>query len=819
MFDTLAAGLVIRAKDRASGVLRTIGNGFDTLKDRGSQLKAQLTDLGGALRTMGKAGLVVAGMFGAAGYAAAEFEQQVATVRSVMQGVTDEEFAPLVAEMKRLGATTSFTAKEAGEGAEFLARAGFNAAEQTAALSGVLSAAAADGMALGAAANVVANNVRSFGLEASQASYVADVLALTSSKTNTDISQLGEALRYVSSTAAQMDIPIQHTAAALGLLANAGLQGSIGGTSLNNMLLKLADVSDDNAKKLNSLGIQIQDTGGNLLPLPQLVRNIAGGIDKIPGNLEKAKLLMDLFGIRGQKAAGNLAVAFDKMNKDGANGFNDLFNAIENAGGAAERMAKDRLNSLYGSIDLLTSAMEGLSIELLTPAIKGLSDHVRVLADAFSLMTVGAQQADAALIDLGDRTDAVIKHDAAMSIAEFGAGLRDFADDVRYVIDVVGALKTAFINDVGEKSSSSRSMGYMVGLGLTLTAAFGLLAGVVGVAVLPILAAAAIGFKAILIAAVIMLNIVWPLIVMFGAFAAYVSASRQEGQTFGERMIQVFQGLWAHVSGFFSGFRESFEGSVGATLATFPVLLQRVYTAVSPIFDALGDSFGFVSSTGESAGSRLGTVFGTLLRWGLKLTYFFADFFLPVMTFAFTNFAAPIIRSIGLILAGFFDMLTGAKTVREGIETMFKGMVVFLMNTVLQPIKILLLAMIEGGAAIGAIGKAQADRMRGSVASAYNLDTPRVAAPEAPAPDAPREDEAFMHVKRRMERGNQDPNVNVNGQVDTKVEGCINNSIEVDGKNLAVATSEAEFELSQRSGFTLSPFLQTQIVTNGNPAR
>lgn len=826
MFATLAAGLIITARDKTSAVLKTIGAGFDNMRSKGEKLRAGLSAIGGGLRTLARAGLLVAGVFGGMGLAASKFETQMSAVRAVMQDATDAEFSTLEAEIKRLGATTKFSATEAAAGAENLARAGFDAAEQVAALSGVMDAAAADGIDLAVSSNIIANNVRAFGLEAGAATKVADVLALTSAKTNTNMVQLGEGLKMVASTANQLGLPIEDTTAALGILANAGLQGGVGGTALNNMLLKLATVSDAGKKKLNGLGIAIQDSHGNLLPLPQLIGNIATGMEGIPGNLERTALMTDLFGIRGQKAAGNLVTAFNKMGTEGAGSINELFEAIQNADGAAKVMAEERLNNLAGQMTLVKSAVEGLSIELMSPIIEALTGHVKLLADSFSLLATGAQQADSDLIDLGDRTDKMIKSDAAMFIAEMGAGMRDFSDQVKVAIDWVGQMKAMLTNSLGETSTGGRAVGFAIAAAFSLAAAFGVVATVIGVVAVPVIAIATIGFESLALAAGVLFSALWPIALVFGALSLFVAATAKEGQSFGDRFVEVLTNIATFVTGFFKGFVSGYMEHMAPVFERFKAAGEELWEgALKPIFNAINEAFGATSSSGEDMGSIVGNVFGWLSAKGAKLSLFIVEVLVPAFVWAAKNIAVPMIRAFGQIAGGYTDLITGARSVKDSVTSIFKGMINNLLNTVFLPYKLAIIGIMQAASAIGAINAETAASVTGFLNAAPGTllaDPARGGTGETSGRGGDKDRDLTGEMSAWMATvalGNQDPNIALSGNLETKVEGCIESTLQVDGKALNVAGSEAKFELAQRGGFKMSPFLQTQLVTNGDVAR
>src|SRR5690606_24113696 len=137
---------------------------------------------------------------------------------------------------KELGATTRFSATEAAQGMEFMALAGWNTQQTMAALPGVLNLAAAAGMDLARASDIVTDTMSAFGLEAERATYVADQFAAAQSKSNTSVEQLGEAMVNVAPTAANLGMTLGDTSAALGMLADQGIKGGRAGTTLNAVL-------------------------------------------------------------------------------------------------------------------------------------------------------------------------------------------------------------------------------------------------------------------------------------------------------------------------------------------------------------------------------------------------------------------------------------------------------------------------------------------------------------------------------------------------------------------------------------------------------
>lgn len=383
----MTATLVLRVRDEASSKLGGLGQTLRNLKGSLGSLPSSFLSMLGPLATVKGAILAVTGAIVAGTRQSMNYEKQMSAVRSVIGDVSSAEWTALSSKVQELGRTTSKSATEAGEGAENLARAGFSATEIVDALAGVLRSAEADAIPLATASNIVANNVRAFALEAKDATLVADLLAQTSASTNTNMIQLGEGLKYVAPVARQMGMSITDTSFALGLLANAGLQGSVGGTALKNMLLKLATPSSEGAKLLQEMGIAVSDASGNMRPLQDIVSELTIALPKLGGNVAQASAVQKVFGIRGGASASNLASAFEQMRRtvttstgESITQLEALRRKLDQSAGSAQRMSETRLDNLSGSFTLLGSAVEGLSITVFGP----LEGFLKVVVLGFS---------------------------------------------------------------------------------------------------------------------------------------------------------------------------------------------------------------------------------------------------------------------------------------------------------------------------------------------------------------------------------------------------------------------------------------------------
>ena len=314
---------VFRAIDRMSGPIAKMEKRAMAFSDRvGKRLRtigAAPDALLGGLATIGTTAAVAAVPLGLVAKnifdVGADYEQAISNVGAVMLK-SRSEIAELDAEAKRLGATTKFTAIQAAQGMELMARAGFSSADIMAGMTGVLAAAAAEGTELAEVSNHVSNVLKGMGLEANQAGRVADVLALASSKTNSSLSSLGESMANTASTARELGVPLEAAVASVALLQDVGLDASVAGSALNTMLTKLAAPTDALKAQMRSMGVSFADANGNALPFLDILKNLAKGGNAAGGNMDRVAFFAELVGLRGQKAASNLATMFAIVDKE-----------------------------------------------------------------------------------------------------------------------------------------------------------------------------------------------------------------------------------------------------------------------------------------------------------------------------------------------------------------------------------------------------------------------------------------------------------------------------------------------------------------------
>lgn len=344
----------------------------------------------GMMDTVSTAAMFAAPLIGAV-ETAANFEAAMSKVQAITRS-NSSEMQALTENARMLGETTQFSATQAADAMSYLGMAGWNANQIIAGMPGLLALAAAGGTDLARTADIVSDDLTAFGLSADQAGHMADVFAVTVTRTNTNVEMLGETMKYAAPVAKAFGASMEETAALAGLMANSGIKASQAGTALRSGFLRLAgppkqatkamqelgmSMSDITAQQqetraaLESLGISMSDTNG-----PRKMSAILTELRDKTADLGQEEKLATLKMIFGTEAATGWLAVLDA----GPETFNDLVDQMENCDGEAQKMAETMMNNAKGAFIQLKSAMEGLGISVgnvflpaLTTALKGMS--------------------------------------------------------------------------------------------------------------------------------------------------------------------------------------------------------------------------------------------------------------------------------------------------------------------------------------------------------------------------------------------------------------------------------------------------------------
>lgn len=284
------------------------------------------------------------------------FQAQMSTVQAI-SGATGDSLKRLTEKAKEMGATTQFSATEAGQAMEYMAMAGWSDQQMLSGISGIMNLAGASGENLARVSDIVTDALSAFGLKAEQSGHFADVLAAATSKSNTNVSMMGETFKYVAPIAGAMKFSIEDTSLAIGLMANAGIKGSEAGTALRSTLTRLVKPPSDAAKALDAMGIKAANADGSIKPLRQTLLDLRS---RFKGMTEEQKA-QAAASIAGQEAmSGFLAM----MNESDEN-FAKLANAVDSADGIAKKMNDVKNDNLAGDVKSLQSAWESLQLTIM----------------------------------------------------------------------------------------------------------------------------------------------------------------------------------------------------------------------------------------------------------------------------------------------------------------------------------------------------------------------------------------------------------------------------------------------------------------------
>lgn len=410
------------AMTRAGSTARTVASGMENTGRKSALIASGMT----------AAGLAVAAFGVAAVKMAADFDQQMSTVQA-NTGATSAQMDQLRAAAIEAGASTVYSASDSADAINDLGKAGMSVTDiLTGGLTGALNLAASDGMAVGDAAEYMANALSMFHLKGSQASQVADTLAAGAGKAVGNVSDFGEALNNCGAQANSFGMNIQETTGVLALFAQNGTIGAEAGTQLNSMLMKLAAPSTEAANTMKELGISAYDAQGHFVGMA----NFAGQLQKAEKGLtdeQRNQANATIFGSYAIKAANYLYEA-------GESGVNKWTKAVSESGYAAEQAAAKN-NNLKGDLENLGGSMESLMISVGEGAqgpLRKMVQGLDTLVDTFAGLPSGAQQTIVVMASLAGVFGAV--HKAAGNL---NGSTSRMANNIGLAIDPIQRVKTA----------------------------------------------------------------------------------------------------------------------------------------------------------------------------------------------------------------------------------------------------------------------------------------------------------------------------------------------------------------------------------------
>lgn len=552
---TITAVLEANISNYVAGMRRAHG----AMQDFATEQQKTLDAMGKVGKGATVAGLGIAAALGGAVKISSEFGAQMSKV-GALSGASAEDMKKLSDAAKHAGATTKFSAKQAGQGFEYMALAGWKTNEMLDGLPGIMNLAAASGEDLGKASDIVTDGLSAFGLQAKDSARFADVLAKASSSTNTSVSQMGEAFKYSAASANAAGLEVENAAAFIGVLADSGIKGSSGGTVLNAVLRDMKNKAKDGAIAIGETSVAIYDAEGNMRGFSDIIADVESATNGM-SDAQRDAALMSIF---GDEAMRGMNIALN----DGSDKLKKLEKAFYNAEGSAEKMAKMMQDNLQGDLTNLSSALEGAAIaigEKLEPALRRVVQAITAVVSWFN--------------QLDDRTQTVIAIIATLSAT--------FLLLLGPILIIISLLPS-----------------FMAGLsllGITFSSTLGIVAGVV----------AALGALASLI------FIYWEPVTAFFAdmWSGIVSVFTSSIATVSELVDTAFSGIANAVT--------SVGDTINSALSTISALWLTAFSALSNVvltlMDALSsvDIVGVLTSIGSALSPLSGLVLGLLGPWGM----------------------------------------------------------------------------------------------------------------------------------------------------------------------------------------------------------
>lgn len=383
----------IDAKDEATSKVQKIKSELNTFKGKvytatvnvkqnmagamssaGNKLSGAM--LGTTMQMAGMAGIGF-GIFDAVkGYA--DFEEEMSAVKAI-SGATSEEFQKLNEKAIQMGADTKFSALESAQAFKYMGMAGWKTSEMIGGIAGIMNLAAASGEDLAMTSDIVTDSLSAFGLQAKDSAMFADVLAAAATNSNTNVALMGQTFKYAAPVAGALGFSVQDTALAVGLMANQGIKGSEAGTALRAMMTRLVKPTKESGEAMDILGLNILDANGKMKPFRDIIADIREGMKKLSPDSKAAVAGM----LAGQEAMSGLLALVNSPYED----FDKLAGAIDNSSGAAERMAKIRMDNLKGDLEQLSGDWDSFTTKLMGGSIGGFRDIVQGIDNWFVGLT------------------------------------------------------------------------------------------------------------------------------------------------------------------------------------------------------------------------------------------------------------------------------------------------------------------------------------------------------------------------------------------------------------------------------------------------
>lgn len=602
------------------------------IQEVGQRIKSvgdQLVNIGSQMTTYVTTPIV--GGFAAAIKTTAEFDAQMSKVQAI-SGATGDEIGQLRDKAREMGEQSKYSATEAGQAFEYMGMAGWKTADMIEGVSGIMNLAAASGEELGTTADIVTDALTAFGLEAKDAGRFADVLAAAATNANTNVSMMGESFKYVAPVAGSLGYSVEDVSIALGLMANSGIKADMAGTSLRNMLQRMAKPTKESQAAMDRLGISLEDDSGRMYSFREIMDQLRVSFADI--NISAEDYIAQLDSLDADLQSGNLTqakynAALEELNKQcfGAEGAEKARAAAMLGGTRAMSGLLAIANATEKDYNSLTAAIDNSSqsfAKLKDGSVVPLSE---ALASGQEVMETYSGQAEAMSAQMmdnlqGDITVIISKlQELAISFGELlMPKIREITAQVSAFIDKLNSLDDSEKEQIIQIAAIVAAIGPALLIIGKVTSGLGSIVTVVGKVVSGVgsLLTSFGGLSGVLTALTGPIGIVVAAVAAFAAGLAYLYATS-----------------------------EDFRATVNRLVGTIRDNLSKALEGIKPKLEELGERF-------NSLMTMLEPVFEAILAMVVAMVNGIIATIEPTVTFV-----SGIIEVIMGICQTFFSLLTG----------------------------------------------------------------------------------------------------------------------------------------------------------------
>lgn len=548
----------------------------------------------------------------AAGFTAAikttgDFDASMSKVQAV-SGATADDMERLRDKAKEMGETTKFSASESAEAMNYMAMAGWKTEDMLSGIEGIMSLAAASGEDLASTSDIVTDALTAFGYSAQDAGHFSDILAAAASNANTNVAMMGESFKYVAPVAGSLGYSAEDVAVALGLMANSGIKADMAGTSLRNMLNRMAKPTEESAMAMERLGLELYDDSGRMYTFREIMEQLRTSMVNINMPLEDYNNALDVLDAQledGTLTEKKYQAALEELNLEafGAEGA-EKARAAAMLGGtramagllAISNATEADYNKLTSAIDNSSQAFAKLADGSVVPLTEALASGQEVIetfngtAEAMAntmldnvngQMTILKSQIEALAISFGELLMPTVRKVVTM-VQELVDKLNAMDDSQKETIITVAAIVAAIGPVLLIGGALVKTIGAIVGgIGFIITK-IGILIPFIQGTLLPALQGIGTFITSTLLPAIATINApVLAIIAVIGALTAVIIYLWNTSESFRAVVLDVVESIKANVLEFIEGLQPIFEG----VIALLTALKDMVVAIVTELID------------------------------------------------------------------------------------------------------------------------------------------------------------------------------------------------------------------------------------------